>query len=105
MAIPRNYHIINLGDKINTEHPEYAPIISLDGSVLYFTSRRLRADGSNKDIKEPYKNLHLEDVYYAQRIDVETWDTPQLMDFSLPERRSEERRVGKECRSRWSQDH
>src|SRR5690554_945033 len=86
MAIPRNYHIINLGDKINTEHPEYAPIISLDGSVLYFTSRRLRADGSNKDIKEPYKNLHLEDVYYAQRIDVETWDTPQLMDFSLPER-------------------
>jgi len=86
MATPRNYHIINLGDKINTEHPEYAPIISLDGSVLYFTSRRLRADGSNKDIKEPYKNLHLEDVYYAQRIDVETWDTPQLMDFSLPER-------------------
>src|SRR5690554_1948510 len=86
MATPRNYQIINLGDKINTEHPEYAPIISLDGSVLYFTSRRLRADGSNKDIKEPYKNLHLEDVYYAQRIDVETWDTPQLMDFSLPER-------------------
>ena len=86
MRTPRDYQIINLGNKVNSEYPDYAPLISLDGSVLYFTSRRLREDGSNKDIKEPYKNLYNEDVYRSNRIDLETWGKPEVMEFSLPER-------------------
>jgi len=83
---PRNYKIINLGYGINSEYPDYAPLISLDGSVLYFTSRRLRADGSNKDIKEPYKNLYKEDVYRSNRKSIDNWESPEIMEFSLPER-------------------
>ncbi|PKR80384.1 hypothetical protein CW751_09940 [Brumimicrobium salinarum] len=83
---PRKYEIINLGEGINTEYPDYAPIISLDGSVLYFTSRRLRKDGSNKHIKEPVNNLYNEDVYRSIRKDIDKWEEPEVMEFSLPER-------------------
>ena len=32
--------ITNLGKTINTSFPEYAPVISADGEMLVFTSRR-----------------------------------------------------------------
>ncbi|MDG1657465.1 MAG: hypothetical protein P8H56_02660, partial [Crocinitomicaceae bacterium] len=40
MASPVNVYLTNVGEIINTEMPEYSPVISLDGSALYFTSRR-----------------------------------------------------------------
>ncbi|HLV41583.1 MAG TPA: hypothetical protein VKY37_04845 [Brumimicrobium sp.] len=86
MEITRSYEIINLGSKINSKYPDYTPVISLDGSVLYFTSRRLREDGSNKDYKEPYTNLYKEDIYRSDRIGIETWAEPKIMEFSSPER-------------------
>ena len=33
------------------------------------------------------------------------WDNPENNDFAIAAERSEERRVGKECRSRWSPYH
>src|SRR5690554_567228 len=86
LKTPRDYEILNIGNGINSEYPDYAPVISLDGSVLYFTSRRLRKDGSNKGIKEPYRNMYNEDVYRSRRISIDKWEDPEVMDFSLPER-------------------
>jgi tetratricopeptide (TPR) repeat protein len=83
---PRGYTMINLGDSINSSSPDYAPIVSLDGKALYFTSRRLREDKSNEDIKEPYKNQYLEDVYVSYREDQDNWKKPELLDLCLPER-------------------
>lgn len=37
-------HMINLGGNINTQYPEYGPVISPDGKKLYFTGRD-REDG------------------------------------------------------------
>jgi hypothetical protein len=37
---------INLGKEVNSSHPEYLPILSIDGSELIFT-RRLT--GTNED--------------------------------------------------------
>ncbi|HLW30218.1 MAG TPA: SPOR domain-containing protein [Brumimicrobium sp.] len=82
---PVDFKITNLGDKINTSNPEYSPVISLDGSALYFTSRRLYSDSINLSIREPGTNLHLEDVYVAYKDENNQWGTPEIMEFCRPE--------------------
>ena len=86
METPRNYQVINLGEKVNSPEPDYAPVVSLDGQAMYFTSRRLRADKSNEAIKEPETNLYMEDVYVSYKDDDGNWSEAELLDFSLPER-------------------
>lgn len=81
-----NTKIINLGTAINSEEPDYSPVVSLDGYSLYFTSRRLRPDSSNIDIREEGTGMFLEDVYVSYKDDDGNWSAPQLMDFCLPER-------------------
>jgi tetratricopeptide (TPR) repeat protein len=83
---PVNYEMINLGETINTSAPDYSPIVSLDGQALYYTSRRLREDGSNEGIIEPKDNMYLEDIYVSYRENGKEWRTPELLDFCLPER-------------------
>ena len=50
--------IINLGENINTEYREYIPLVTSDGSKLYFTSRRKGGTG----------NMILEDGMYCEDI-------------------------------------
>lgn len=83
---PKKIEVINLGALINTENPEYAPIVSLDGQSLYFTSRRLRADSSNSQIKEPFLNMHMEDIYRSTKNNGTEWQKPELVEFCLPNR-------------------
>lgn len=40
MAAPNKQKIINVGSVINSKYAEYSPLISSDGKILYFTSRR-----------------------------------------------------------------
>lgn len=82
---PRNYEMVNLGTTINSDAPEYSPIISLDGQALYYTSRRLREDESNEGIVEPKDNMYLEDVYVSYKKNGKEWQKPELMEFCLPE--------------------
>jgi tetratricopeptide (TPR) repeat protein len=86
MKYPRNYEIINLGQQINSTNPEYAPVVSLDGKSLYFTSRRLREDKSNEDIKDPETNMFNEDVYVSKKENNGKWGEAKVLDFCLPER-------------------
>lgn len=37
---PVNVILRNVGNSINTKDPEYAPVVSLDGTSLFFTSKR-----------------------------------------------------------------
>jgi len=61
---PARVFIENLGRSINTEYPEYGPVITADGSVLMFTSRRPNTTGGkiDEDLGEPY-----EDIYMSER--------------------------------------
>lgn len=58
---PVSIKIENLGEKINTEYPEYSPIITTDMKTLYFTSRRESCTGNKKD----NKGLYYEDIFYS----------------------------------------
>jgi hypothetical protein len=73
--------IKNLGPEINTVDEEYSPVISLDENIIYFTSRRLRADSSNKGILMLETGNYYEDVYLSFREENDKWSEPKLMNF------------------------
>jgi tetratricopeptide (TPR) repeat protein len=93
------FEVINMGGVINTEDPEYSPIVSLDGSAIYFTSRRLREDGSNADIIDETVNQYLEDIYVSYKDFEGNWAEPILMEFCLPERNEATVAVSRDERS------
>lgn len=86
MDKPKNLTIDNLGRQINSKYPEYAPVITLDGQALYFTSRRLWADSSNEGMLDPLTNQYLEDIYVSYMDFERDWTKPVKLDFCLPDR-------------------
>lgn len=54
--------IRNLGDKINSEYPEYNPSVSADGKKLIFTSRRPESTGK---LMDPEDDKFYEDIYIS----------------------------------------
>lgn len=81
IANPVNIIVNNLGKKINSEYPEYSPVMSLDESTIFFTSRRLRADSSNYFIKDINDGMHYEDIYVSYNIDG-VWSEPELLNIN-----------------------
>src|SRR5256885_10749907 len=99
--------------------------MSIETSCFFFSSRRrhtrLQGDWSSdvcsSDLRQPRdegalgfevtRNHRIVNPDYARQI-LEGWglvDTPHISHFCNNVERSEERRVGKECRSRWSPYH
>ncbi|MBD3636299.1 MAG: PD40 domain-containing protein [Crocinitomicaceae bacterium] len=70
---PIRVWIDNLGDSINTEYPEFSPVISADNRVLFFTGRRPDSEGGKKD----QTGFHYEDVYVSKREYGGDWQTSE----------------------------
>lgn len=85
IADPVEYDVKNVGETVNSSSPDYSPVVSLDGSAIYYTSRRLRKDSSNLGITEPGTNMYLEDIYVSYKDYEDKWMEPRLMDFCKPE--------------------
>ncbi len=83
IKLPKNYELKNLTEVINHDGPDYSAVVSLDGTVLYFTSRRLRADSSNYKIenREFNTNQYLEDIYVSFTDFDGEWDEPVMLEF------------------------
>ena len=60
---PQRVWVDNLGPNINTEYPEFGPVISADNRVLFFTSRRPDSFGGESD----ETGFNYEDIYYSER--------------------------------------
>src|ERR1035437_2224024 len=69
---PVNVTIENIGGTINSEYPDYVPLISADESILIFTSRRKGSTGGLLDSMGEY----FEDVYISQKKDG-NWTAPR----------------------------
>ncbi|NLA24515.1 MAG: hypothetical protein GX879_06075, partial [Bacteroidales bacterium] len=54
--------IVNLGPEINSEYPEYNPLVTADGEQILFISRRKGTTGNRTDIND---GMYNEDVYYS----------------------------------------
>jgi tetratricopeptide (TPR) repeat protein len=72
---PENINITNLGDSINTEFPDYGPVVNADESVMLFTSRR---PGSERGVDGAY----YEDIFISKRRDDGSWSSATKL-FSL----------------------
>ncbi len=78
----KNTTIVNIGNVINTAEPEYSPVTSLDGSSLYFTSRRKWKKGKDNIELDPKMDFYPEDIYVSYRDnDDGTWSTPERLNF------------------------
>lgn len=70
---PENVLIKNLGPNINTENPEYVPVITAGEDYIYFTSRRMHERNSLDPLGEPF-----EDIYYSKNVNGE-WTEASLL--------------------------
>jgi len=62
-STPTEAVITNMGGAINTNSPEFAPCVSLDGKSFVFTSRRSDTKGGQVDVN--YDHLYYSDVYLS----------------------------------------
>jgi tetratricopeptide (TPR) repeat protein len=81
IAKPKTAIVTNIGPNVNTVYPEYAPVISLDGTSLYFTSRRQWEDQSTDDYRDPQLNQYPEDIYLSIRDSSLNWSKPDRLSF------------------------
>lgn len=81
---PVEFEIENLGPNVNSEYPDYSPVISVDENALFFTSTRLRADSSNFGIFDRTTGLHFEDIYVTYKDRNGNWQEPELLNINIP---------------------
>lgn len=62
---PIRVFIDNVGPDVNSQFPDYGPVISADESVMLFTSRRTGSTGEKID---PEINEFYEDIYMSTRV-------------------------------------
>lgn len=81
MADPKPYQITNIGPIINSEYPDFSPVISLDGNALFFTSRRIRPDSSNIGVIDPMAGLPYENIYVSYKDRRGEWQQPEPLNI------------------------
>ena len=73
IAFPMNVSISNLGDSVNSQYPDYSPVLSADERMLIFTTRRPNTTGGYKEVN----GLYNEDVVVCYKDDNGNWSAPQ----------------------------
>lgn len=79
MANPRNYLITNVGPVVNSTDNEYSPVLSLDESTLFFTTRKLRPDSSNSNLVDFDTGEFKEDIYVSFKNEEGVWTAPEFL--------------------------
>ena len=69
---PLNVQIVGLGDSINSQYPDYSPVLSADERMLIYTTRRPNTTGGIKDDNGNYN----EDVVVSYKDDKGEWSKP-----------------------------
>ncbi len=82
MADPKKYIISNIGPVINSEYPDFSPVISVDGNALFFTTRRIRPDSSNLGIIDMVAGLPFENIYVSYKDRKGVWQTPEPLNIN-----------------------
>ncbi len=100
MKYPKNVELENMQKGINTEFPDFSPVVSLDGSALYFTSKRPWPNGESDAFRDPKLYQYTEDIYVSYKDFDGNWGEPLRLDLNHPDRNeatmavsSDERRI------------
>lgn len=81
-ASPMNYVISNVGQVVNNDHPDFSPVLSVDGNALFYTSRRIRPDSANSAIIDPIAGLPYENVYVSYKDREGNWQKPEVLNIN-----------------------
>ncbi len=84
MSSPKNYIVSNLGPVINSDYPDFSPVISVDGNAMFYTSRRIRPDSSNLGVIDPLAGLPFENIYVSYKDRNANWQKPELLNINPP---------------------
>jgi len=76
--------IWSLGDTVNTNLEESSPVLSSDGTTIYFTSSRLRKDNSNLLFIDPNTGTYFKDTYKSNQTKTGDWTEPEILDICKP---------------------
>lgn len=79
MTEKHEYKIHNMGYTINSQYPDYVPVISADESVLFFTSRRPGNVGGLRNIIGEEDTLfgdYFEDILFSIKLSKTKWSDP-----------------------------
>lgn len=71
--------IHNLSDIVNSEYPDYAPVLTADESTLIFTSERPNSTGGHKDKIDGTFN---EDIYTSHKDQHGNWSAPKKININ-----------------------
>ncbi|MBU0487887.1 MAG: OmpA family protein [Bacteroidetes bacterium] len=78
-ANPLDIKIDNLGKNINTEYPEYTPVVATDESFLLFTSRREGGVSEDRDKEGKF----YEDIWISRKDADGNWGQAELFDKKI----------------------
>ncbi len=83
VPFPVSITVQNLGANINTEYPEYSPVISADQQTIIFTSRRPGTGESKQDARD---KMYFEDIFVSTMNDSGQWSkaTPMGQNINTP---------------------
>ena len=73
LAAPLNVTLSNLGDSINSEYPDYSPVITADEQVLYYTTRRPTNIGGERSEDD---GMYYEDIVVSYKDVNGKWSKP-----------------------------
>lgn len=80
---PVNIETTNLGDLLNGFYPDFSPVVRIDETAIYFTSRRLRKDSSNYEIYDPIDGMMYEDLYVSFKNEkTDVWEEPMPLNIN-----------------------
>lgn len=79
---PVNIKTTNLGQKLNGFYPDFSPVVRIDESAVYYTSRRLRKDSSNYNVYDPIDGMMFEDIYVSLKEEDGTWGEPYPLNIN-----------------------
>lgn len=86
MTFPVKVFLSNVGNLVNSQFPDYSPVVSLDGSALYFTSRRPWPRRLSEEYRDKMYNQYPEDVFVSYQDYEQNWMEPIRLKFCDPQR-------------------
>ena len=84
VAAPKSYSVSNVGPVINNDHPDFSPVISVDGIAMFYTSRRVRPDSSNSGVIDLLAGLPFENIYVSDKDRNANWQKPEVLNINPP---------------------
>ncbi|MBC7864364.1 MAG: PD40 domain-containing protein [Bacteroidia bacterium] len=78
VGAPANVQITNMGDSVNSEYPDFSPILSADERMLIFTHAGKGSTGAESGFRTPDDGF-FEDIFVSYKKDDGSWTEAKIL--------------------------